>query len=292
MRTCSPRRPRSKGRCAGVAEIDARAARRRFDRAAPTYLEAARLETEVGTRMLERLDYVRIAPARILDAGSGPAPQAAGLGRRYPGAQLLAVDFSLPMLRPALAAGWLARLRGARRPAAVCASIEHLPFAAGSVQLLWSNMALHWVHEPRAALAEFHRVLAPEGLLMFSTLGPDTLKELRAAAGERRVHSFADMHDLGDWLVAAGFCAPVMDSETINLAYRDMTKLLADLRACGQTNARADRPRGLAGKGLRAALERAGTRATCEVLYGHAWKGAPRRSADGRSIVQFDRLPR
>jgi len=275
-----------------VTEIDARAARRRFERAAATYLAAARLETEVGTRMLERLDYVRIAPARILDAGSGPAPQAAALGKRYPGAQLLAVDFSLPMLRRARAAGWLARLRGARRPAAICASLECLPFAAGSVQLLWSNMALHWMQDPRAALAEFHRVLAPEGLLMFSTLGPDTLKELRAAAGAGRVHSFADMHDLGDWLVAAGFSAPVMDSETINLAYRDMTKLLADLRASGQTNARVDRPRGLAGKGLRAALKRAGTRATCEVLYGHAWKGTPRKSVDGRSIVQFERRSR
>ena len=239
--------------------------------------------------MLERLDYVRIAPARILDAGSGPAPQAAALGKRYPGAQLLAVDFSLPMLRQARAAGWLARLRGERRPAAICASIGRLPFAAGSVQLLWSNMALHWVQDPRAALAEFHRVLAPEGLLMFSTLGPDTLKELRASAGEGRVHSFADMHDLGDWLVAAGFAAPVMDAERLTLAYRGVPALLADLRASGQSNARADRTRGLAPRGLRGALERAGTSVSIEVVYGHAWKGTPRKSADGRSIVQFDK---
>ena len=272
-----------------MAEIDARAARRRFGRAAATYLAAARLETEVGTRMLERLDYVRIAPARIVDAGSGPAPQAAALGKRYPGAQLLAVDFSLPMLRQARATGWLARLRGARRPSAVCTLMERLPFAAGSVQLLWSNMALHWVREPRAALAEFHRVLAPEGLLMFSTLGPDTLKELRAVAGEGRVHSFADMHDLGDWLVAAGFVAPVMDMEHLTLAYRDVPALLADLRASGQSNARADRTRGFAPRGLRGALARAGTSASIEVVYGHAWKGVPRKSADGRSIVQFER---
>jgi malonyl-CoA O-methyltransferase len=274
-----------------VAEIDARAARRRFERAAPTYAGASRIESEVGARMLERLDYVRIAPARILDAGSGPAPQAAGLSRRYPGARLVAVDFSLAMLRRARDVGWRARLRGARRPAAVCASLDQLPFAAGSVQLVWSNMALHWTAEPRAALAEFQRVLAPEGLLMFSTLGPDTLKELRAAAGAERVHRFADMHDLGDWLVAAGFSAPVMDMETINLSYRDITTLLADLRRSGQTSARADRPRGLAGKGVRSALARAGTRVTYEVLYGHAWKGAPRKTAGGRSIVQFARRP-
>jgi malonyl-CoA O-methyltransferase len=270
-----------------VSAVDARAARRRFDRAAPSYAQASRLESEVGARMLQRLDYVRLAPARILDAGCGPAPQAAALRKRYPGAQLLALDFSLPMLARARAPGLLARLRGARRPAAVCARLERLPLAAGSVQLVWSNMALHWVPEPRAALAEFQRVLAPEGLLMFSTLGPDTLQELRAAAGEARVHRFADMHDLGDWLLAAGFSAPVMDTETINLAYRDMPRLFADLRASGQVNARADRPRGLAGKGLRAALARAGTRVTCEIVYGHAWKGVPRKTADGRSIVQF-----
>jgi len=275
-----------------VPEIDARAARRRFDRAAATYRAAARLETEIGTRMLERLDYMRVSPQRILDAGSGPAPQAAALAKRYPGALLLALDFSLPMLRQARALGWLARLRGARRPLAVCASLGRLPFAANSVQLLWANMVLHWADDPRAALAEFQRVLAPGGLLMFSTLGLDTLKELRAAAGDARVHRFADMHDVGDWLLAAGFSAPVMDMEALTLEYRGLPALLADLRASGQTSARADRPRGLAGKGLLASLAPAGSRATCEVVYGHAWKGVPRKSADGRSIVQFDRLPR
>jgi malonyl-CoA O-methyltransferase len=272
-----------------VAEIDARAARRNFERAAATYLEAARLEAEVGARMLERLDYVRLSPGTIVDAGSGPAPQAAALGKRYPGARIVAVDFSPQMLRGVPRAGWLAQLRGARAPVPVCAALARLPFAAGSVQLLWSNMALHWAEDPRAALKEFQRVLAPEGLLMFSTLGPDTLKELRAAAGERHVHRFADMHDLGDWLVAAGFTAPVMDMETLTLSYRDAPALLADLRASGQVNARADRARGLAGKRLRAACASAGTRATCEVVYGHAWKGVPRKSADGRAIVQFER---
>ena len=275
-----------------MPEIDARAARRRFDRAAATYRAAARLETEIGTRMLERLDYMRVSPQRILDAGSGPAPQAAALAKRYPGALLLALDFSLPMLRQARALGWLARLRGARRPLAVCASLGRLPFAANSVQLLWANMVLHWADDPGAALAEFQRVLAPGGLLMLSTLGPDTLKELRAAAGDARVHRFADMHDVGDWLLAAGFSAPVMDMEALTLEYRGLPALLADLRASGQTSARADRPRGLAGRHLHAMLARAGSRASYEVVYGHAWKGAPRKSADGRSIVQFDRLPR
>lgn len=275
-----------------MAEIDARAARRRFDRAAATYLAAARLETEVGARMLERLDYVRITPQRILDAGCGPAPQAAALGKRFPRARMVALDFSLPMLaRSRAQRGWLARWRGAG-PLAVCAALERLPLASGCMQLVWSNMALHWAQEPGAALAEFQRVLAPEGLLMFSTLGPDTLKELRAAAGAARVHRFADMHDLGDALLAAGFSSPVMDMELLTLAYAGAGALLADLRASGQTLSRTDRPRGLAGRGLRAALERSGSAATYEVVYGHAWKSAPRKTADGRSIVQVNRSPR
>lgn len=274
-----------------MSRIDARAARRRFDRAAPGYQRAARLELEVGARMLERLDYVRLDPARILDAGCGPAPQAAELARRYPRARLVALDFSLPMLaRARRARGWLAQLAG-RAPLAVCARLERLPLAAGSIGLAWSNMALHWAADAPAALAELQRVLAPEGLLMFSTLGPDTLKELRAAAGAARVHRFADMHDIGDALVAAGFSAPVMDMEVLTLRYADGRGLAADLRATGQTLARADRARGLAGKALRAALESAGASASIEVIYGHAWKGAARKSADGRSIVHFERRP-
>jgi len=241
--------------------------------------------------MLERLDFVRIAPARILDAGSGPAPQAAALARRYPGAQIVALDFSLAMLaRARRALGWGARLRGARVLAA-CGALERLPLAAGAVQLAWSNMALHWAADAPAALAELARVLAPEGLLMFSTLGPDTLKELRTAAGAARVHRFADLHDVGDALVGAGFAAPVMDMEMLTLSYAGAGGLFADLRATGQTLTRRDRARGLAGRGARAALDAAGASASIEVIYGHAWKGAPRKSADGRAIVQFARRP-
>ena len=274
-----------------MPEIDARAARRRFGRAAATYADAARLEAEVGTRMLERLEVVRAAPARILDAGCGPAPQARALARRYPGTALVALDFSLPMLALARRAlGWRARLRGARM-LAVCGALERLPLAAGSIGLAWSNMALHWAADAHAALAELGRVLVPGGLLMFSTLGPDTLKELRAAVGEARVHRFADMHDIGDALVAAGFAAPVMDMEMLTLQYRDPAGLAADLRASGQTLALRERARGLAGRGLRARLAAAGASASIEVIYGHAWKGVPRKTADGRGIVHFERRP-
>ncbi|MEW5862800.1 MAG: malonyl-ACP O-methyltransferase BioC [Pseudomonadota bacterium] len=277
-----------------MAEIDARVARRRFERAAATYARAARLEAEIGARMLERLDYVRLAPRRVLDAGCGPGHWARALARRYRQASVLALDFALPML----ARGWLARLLpGARAPLAVCADFARLPLAAASVDLVWSNMALHWAAEPQAVLAEFARVLAPGGLLMLSTLGPDTLKELREAAGEARVHRFADMHDIGDALVACGFADPVMDMEHVTLTYAHAAAFLADLRASGQTCAAPARPRGLAGRDFRARLERAldarrrGGRLhiTYEVVYGHGWKAAPRRTADGRDIVPLVR---
>jgi malonyl-CoA O-methyltransferase len=270
--------------------LDARLARRRFERAAGSYAKASRLEAEIGARMLERLDYMKLVPRRVLDAGSGP-PQRL-LGKRYPTAEVIAFDFALAMLR-------IGKKRFFERnpPKAVCGDIARLPFAAGTVDLVWSNMALHWVADPVAALREFHRVLAVDGLLMFSTLGPDTLAELREAAGAARVHAFADMHDLGDMLVAAGFAAPVMDMERLTLVYDDGEALLADLRASGQTSARAGSPRGLAGRRFLAALRhklaarmRDGKLpVSFEVVYGHAWKAPLRKAADGRAIVQFER---
>ena len=232
--------------------------------------------------MLERLDYVKIAPRRVLDAGSGPPRQA--LGKRYPRAQVIAADFSMAML-----------LAGKRRffganPLRLCADLERLPLASAAVDLVWSNMSLHWLSDPLPAFKEFARVLAPESLLMFSTLGPDTLKELRAAAGAARVHAFIDMHDLGDMLVAAGFSAPVMDMEMIEMQYQERD-LLADLRSSGQTSARADRPRGLAGRRfgerLRAVLA---PRATFEVVYGHAWR-AKTANQEPKTVRVFKRMP-
>jgi malonyl-CoA O-methyltransferase len=261
--------------------VDTRIARRRFERAAKTYGAAAKLEDEVAARMLERLDYVKIAPRRVLDAASGPPRP--GLAKRYPRADLVALDFSLAMLGKR---AWFAR-----NPMRLCADLVRLPLAGESFGLVWCNMALHWLADPLPALREFARVLAPDGLLTFSTLGPDTLKELRGAAGARRVHDFIDMHDIGDMLIEAGFGAPVMDMEMIELAYQTPTRLLDDLRASGQTLARADRARGLSGRGfgekLRGAL--AG-RATYEVVYGHAWMNR-RANLETKTVRVFKRMP-
>lgn len=241
--------------------------------------------------MLERLDYLKIAPRRILDAGSGPSREARELKSRYPRAELIALDFSVGMLSCART-GLLDRLLKRNPRYLLCGDVTQLPLAPRTIDFVWSNMALHWTQDPLAAFKELGRVLAPEGLLMFSTLGPDTLKELRVAAGATRVHEFIDMHDLGDMLVSAGFSAPVMDMEVLTFTYKDADALLADLRAGGQTNARIDRPRGLSGKGFLEKLRAsAGKSSTFEVVYGHAWKGAPRKLADGRDIVEL-RLPR
>jgi malonyl-CoA O-methyltransferase len=268
--------------------IDARLARLRFNRAGKSFEAAARLETEVGARLLERLDYVKIAPRRILDAGSGPAREARALRGRYRQARVVALDFALPMLPRGR---WFSRT-----PLSVCADLLNIPLAAASVDLVWSNLAVHWVNDPLAAFREFERVLAPGGLLLFSTLGPDTLQELRVAAGRARVHEFVDMHDLGDMLLAAGLAAPVMDMERLGIEYASGGALLEDLRASGQTNAREDRARGLAGHRLPDEFRTRPLRATYEVVYGHAWKAAPAAGRDeganaAKTIRVFKRIP-
>lgn len=277
--------------------IDRAAVRRRFSRAAASYAGASRLEAEVGARMLERLQYVRLSPRRVLDAGCGPGREARALGERYRGAQVIGMDIALPMLLRAPRRGRLARLLRRERFLPLCADLERIPLAAASVGLAWSNMALHWVRDPLAAMKELERVLEVPGLLIFSTLGPDTLRELRAAAAGR-VHAFSDMHDLGDMLVAAGFAEPVVDAERLTMLYRDGDQLLADLRASGQTSALETRARGLAGRRFLAALREGLDRqrrdarlaVTFEVLYGHAWKAPAARAADARAIVRFERL--
>ena len=182
----------------------------------------------------------------------------------------------------------------------LCADFGALPLRDASISLIWSVLALGWAVDLPAVFREWHRVLETGGLVLFATYGPDTLKELRAAfaaAGETsRVHAFPDMHDLGDMLVEAGYADPVMEAEWITLTYEDLDKLACDLRAWGVVNVRADRPRGLLTPrrwhtvGLRYEQMRTSARlpATFEIVYGHAWKAAPRRLADGRAIVRFD----
>ena len=255
--------------------------------------------------MAEKLDYLKLDPARVLDAGSGAGTAHELLHRRYPRAELVAVDLSVAMLQRARSMrGFRERVRalgGKARTHWVCADFSRLPLRGGTVGMVWSSLALAWAQEPLATLVEFHRVLAPGGALMFSTYGPDTLKELRAAFAAcdsaAHVHAFADMHDLGDMLVAAGFDAPVMEMERINVTYADAGALARDLKASGQTCAASGRRRGLTTprvwRRMQDEYEKSRLNGrlpvTVEVVYGHAWRGQRAATGDGRQVVRFER---
>jgi malonyl-CoA O-methyltransferase len=256
--------------------------RRSFDRASTTYDAAAVLQAEVRDLLLERLDLTDLSPRLVVDAGAGTGHASRALKRRYPGARVIALDSSFGMLR---AAG---RQQSWLRPVArLCADAERLPLPDGSVDLILSNFMLQW-SDPDAAFAEFRRVLKPRGFLSFTTLGPDTLRELRAAwmqascrygDSHTRVSHFIDMHDIGDALVRAGFAAPVLDVERYTLTYTDVRRLAADLKAVGARNATIGRPKGLTGPRQFAAMKSAYEAyrvdgrlpATYEVVFGQAW---------------------
>ncbi len=282
--------------------VDKRMVRRSFEQAAATYDAAAVLQNEVCRRMLARLDYIKIEPATILDAGSGTGNAVAGLLARHPRARVIALDLALAMARRARARRpWWRGLfeRSGPRLAAVCGDIEQLPLAPACAGMVWSNLAIQWSNEPQRAFAEMHRVLAPGGLLLFSSFGPDTLKELRAAFESvdrhTHVHRFTDMHDVGDMLVACGFADPVMDMEIVTLTYADVRELMRDLKAIGAHNVTRGRPSALAGKSLLAKVVRnyeparreGRLPATFEVIYGHAWKPAPRVGPTGRLVIDI-----
>jgi malonyl-CoA O-methyltransferase len=282
--------------------LDRGRVRRNFARAATAYDEAAVLSREVCTRMLERLELVSLMPTRVLDLGAGTGQVGRALVRRYPDATVTALDLSLPMLRGAGRRSWREALRGALGRGVlwrVCADFERLPIRSGAIDMVVSNLALHW-GSASGAFAEAHRVLRRGGLLMFTTLGPDTLKELAqaTAAGRPSVHAFLDMHDLGDMLVRSGFADPVMDMEHLTLTYAQLEDLLRDLRNTGALSARSGN-QGLRTPRWRAGLGRAYERlrrdgrlpATFEIVYGHAWKPehGPRVTEDGRAVIKLDR---
>jgi malonyl-CoA O-methyltransferase len=328
----SPSHPRP-----GRPAYDSRSLRRIFDRRAATFDEVAFLPREISERMRERLEYIKVSPASVLDVGCGPGDDLPNLRERFPEAPVFGTDLSLAMLERARAhdagdTSWrrflpasIGRALGSRGPRFAQADFAALPFAHGAFELLWSNLALHWHPRPDLVFGEWQRVLKVNGLLMFSTLGPDTLKELRGAYAEveaahgvpMRPHviDFVDMHDLGDMLVENGFEIPVMDQETLTVTYKTPEKLLADVRRWGAYPFERALARTLAHEGdpqeafasrrlyraLVAALEarrlthgpNAGTiPLTFEIIYGHAWKAVPRTTAEGHGIVRIEDIGR
>jgi len=266
--------------------LDRERLRAAFDRASAGYEAAAQLQARVSAELLERLSGLHLAPRAVLDLGCGTGRVTRELKRRYPRALVIALDLSPGMLREARRHQKLWR-----RFARVCADALQLPLGAASVDLVFSSLVLQWCEPLGQALAEVRRVLKPGGFFAFSTFGPDTLKELRAAWAEvdslTHVNRFLDMHDVGDALARSGLAEPVLDADRIELAYPDTLALMRDLKAIGAHNVTAGRPRTLLGAARLRRMSEAyeafrrgdALPATYEVIYGASWGAAGRPAA-------------
>ncbi|HJW46387.1 MAG TPA: malonyl-ACP O-methyltransferase BioC [Lysobacter sp.] len=289
---------RSGGAAFDSTLFDRRQVRRAFSRAAHHYDDAAALQREVAARLLDSLDYYderaqRAAadgnprtPGVVLDVGCGPGHAAVAMQKRWPKAQVYALDLALPMLRETRhnAGGWRPFKQ---RPQVVCADARALPLADGCIDVLFSNLCLQWIEDLPAVFAGFRRVLKPDGLMVLSTFGPDTLWELRDAFAHAdsapHVSPFASIAQFGDALIAAGFKDPVLDRDEFRLQHATLAELMRELRTLGATNALTTRRRSLTGRArfARAAQAYEALRhdgklpATWEVITAHAWGPQP-----------------
>ncbi len=297
--------------------FDAKQVRRAFSRSAASYDAAAQLQHAVEARLLETLDYLddpalqREPPQRVLDLGCGTGRASIAMQKRWPKAQIVSLDLALPMLRQARGTsarsmGWLSN-PFARKPAQVCADARALPLAEASVDVLFSNLCVQWVEDLDALFAGFRRVLKPNGLLLVSTFGPETLWELRDAFAHAdaapHVSPFADIAGFGDALVRAGFRQPVLDREEETTHYPDLPALMRELRAIGATNALASRRHTLTGRSRFATAASAyethrdaqGLPATWETITAMAWApeaGTPLREGDvDVASIPLSRIP-
>jgi malonyl-CoA O-methyltransferase len=267
--------------------LDRRAILRQFEKASGSYDESAVLAARLRQQMIDRLDWIAFTPETILDLGCGTGHGALALARRWPKARVIAVDIAPGMMRE------LARHDPENRVERLGADAAALPLPVASVDLVFCNLMLPWCEDLDTVFAEIARVLRPQGLFTFTTFGPDTLGELRAAWREAdnavHVHPFTDMHDIGDGLIRAGLSEPVLDVSRFTLTYPDVRGLMRDLKAIGSQNAASSRPRGLTGHGRMRTVEEAYETfrsdgvlpATHEVVFGQAWGALERGGRDG-----------
>jgi malonyl-CoA O-methyltransferase len=291
----------------GHFKLDRRAVARAFDRASTSYDAAAALQERVRNELLGRLDELRITPKAVLDLGAGTGHATRALKRRFPSSLTVAVDIAPGMLERARGQSrWLRRFERVR------ADAYTLPFRDHSFDLVFSSLMLQWCDDLDAVFAEISRVLAPGGLLLFSTFGPGTLAELReawamadtslgdATAGgaalsgahvrpANHVNHFFDPHALGSALMQAGLAEPVLDVDRIVMRYPDTMTLMRELKAIGAHNVTEGRARGLTGRSRLKAMSSAYESmrsdgklpATYEVIHATSWGGERRADTDG-----------
>ena len=264
-----------------------------FNDNASRYEQAAIVQYEIGERLFERLQYLKINPRFILDLGCGPGTFSARLKKYYPRAHVVGFDLAFGMLREAKAKqGWL------KKWPLVAGNMMAMPFAPGIFDLVFANQVIHWSPTLSGVMSELSRVMNKEGCLMFSTLGPDTFRELRHSSldSDKHAHAndFVDMHDIGDSLLSEHFLDPVVDMEMLTAHYETVPKLFQALKAQGVRNINPARNPGLTGTQSWRCFERELSAfktaqgkfpLTYEVLYGHAWKGEQRRVEKGTETM-------
>ena len=282
-----------------IAEIDRSAMRAAFEKAAISYDAVAVLQQEVADRLVERMDLMSMKPISILDAGSGTGFVSQLLATRYPKAKITALDLAFNMLKQAKGKRSF-KQRWNKQFHYVHAEAENLPFADASVELVISGLTLQWCQDLPKVFKEFKRVLAPGGLLMFSSFGPDTLKELRQSWAEvdeqPHVNAFADMHDVGDALMQSGFADPVMDMEMLTVTYNDVKTVMRDLKQIGAHNVMQGRSHNITGKNKLHKMIRAYEQfrvdgllpVSHEIVYGHAW--VPEAKSHDSVVVPFKKF--
>lgn len=255
-----------------------------FNLHAPEYEKAAKIQYEIGERLFERLNYLKIKPRYILDLGCGPGSFSKRLKKHYPQAHVIGLDLAYSMLQQAkIKQSWL------NKWPLIVGDMTSLPFEAGVFDLIFANQVIHWSPSLLGVMSELNRVMNSDGCLMFSTLGPDTFMELRQAWATinsyAHTNDFIDMHDIGDALLAQHFLDPVVDMEMLTAHYSTLPQLLKALKAQGVRNINNKRNPGLTGKlswrnfekfFSTFCTEQGKFPLTYEVVYGHAWKGQQR----------------
>lgn len=290
--------------------IAASAVAQSFSRIAAQYEQHATLQQSIGDFLLERLELIKQQPSMILDLGCGTGRLTRQLAARYPEATVYAVDLAPAMVQHAQQQMphrfWPFQRR---RQHFLCADAARLPFADHSIDLLVSNLMLQWCNDFNQVFQEIARVLQPSGVLLFTTFGPDTLKEVRhswaAVDQHSHVNRFIDMHDLGDSLFTAGLVDPVLDVDWLKVHYPDVKAVLRALKNIGAHNITAGRPRHLMGKqhfqhfvtAYETLRETQGLPLSYEVVYGHAIgvrrpEPQPAKEANGATVIPFSQIKR